>query len=138
MTGARRAGLVTSVCTGSLLLAASGLLRGKRATSHWAVRDLLKNFGAQPVDERVVTDGKVITGAGVSAGLDFAVTVVEKLRGRGYAQMMMLVGEYAPHPPIPGGTVAQTPRAISEPLKAMFDPIAVDVQRLATSLNFPG
>lgn len=122
---------VTSVCTGSLLLGAAGLLRGKRATSHWAVRELLQDFGARPVDARVVTDGAVITGAGVSAGLDFALTIVEQLRGRAYAQMLMLAAEYAPKPPLKGGTEQLTAREISEPMREMFLPLAVQIKEIA-------
>lgn len=128
---AAKAQFVTSVCTGSLLLAASGLLRGKRATSHWAVRDLLADFGARPVNERVVVDGNVITGAGVSAGIDFAITLVERLRGRPYAEMMMLAAEYAPQPPIDGGTVERTPPAIGESMRGMFAPIAWQMREIA-------
>lgn len=130
---ARHAQYVTSVCTGSLLLGACGLLRGKRATSHWTVRDLLKEFGAVPVNERVVMDGNVITGAGVSAGLDFAIALVEKLRGRACAQMLMLVAEYDPQPPIKGGTEERTDAAIVEPMRAMFAPIILQVKQIAGS-----
>lgn len=128
---AATADFVTSVCTGSLLLAASGLLRGKRATSHWAVRDLLADFGAKPVNERVVVDGNVVTGAGVSAGIDFAITLVERLRGRPYAEMMMLAAEYAPQPPIEGGTVERTPAPIGDSMRGMFAPIAAQVSAMA-------
>ena len=128
---ADKAQFVTSVCTGSLLLAASGLLRGKRATSHWAVPELLADFGAKPVNERVVVDGNVITGAGVSAGIDFAITVVERLRGRPYAEMMMLAAEYAPQPPIEGRTVERTPAAIGDSMRGMFAPIALQVRQMA-------
>ncbi|MFN9928102.1 MAG: DJ-1/PfpI family protein, partial [Phenylobacterium sp.] len=94
--------LITSVCTGSLVLGAAGLLKGRKATSHWVARDILAELGATPVDARIVRDGPVITGAGVSAGLDFALAVVEELRGRPYAQALMLQAEYAPAPPFPG------------------------------------
>ncbi len=124
---AERAKLVTSVCTGSLLLAQAGLLKGKRATSHWAARELLAEFGATPVDARVVTDGNVITGAGVSAGLDFGLSVVEKLRGRPYAQAIMLQAEYAPQPPFKGGTVAATDPAIAAALSGMNAPFTARV-----------
>lgn len=119
-----RASYVTSVCTGSLLLGAAGLLKGKRATSHWAARDVLPEFGATAVDARVVTDGNVITGAGVSAGLDFGLAVVEKLRGRPYAQALMLQAEYAPQPPFKGGTLASTDPAIASAMSGMMGPIA--------------
>lgn len=131
---AKKAQFITSVCTGSLLLAASGLLQGKRATSHWAVRDMLRDFDATPLNQRVVADGNVITGAGVSAGLDFAITLVEKLRGRAYAQVLMLAAEYSPEPPIKGGTVDSTDAAIIEPMRGMYTPIRLQVKEIAQSL----
>ena len=73
---------VTSVCTGALVLGAAGLLRGKRATTHWASHDLLKAFGAEPVDDRVVRDGALMTGGGVTAGIDFALALIAELAGR--------------------------------------------------------
>ncbi len=102
---ASRARYITSVCTGSLILGAAGLLRGKRATSHWATVPLLGQFGATPVTERVVRDGNLITGAGVSAGLDFGIVVVEEMHGRMVAEAGVLISEYAPQPPIEGGTL---------------------------------
>ncbi|MGB7406131.1 MAG: DJ-1/PfpI family protein [Pacificimonas sp.] len=117
---ARHARFVTSVCTGSLLLGKAGLLNGRRATSHWAGMDVLPLFGATAIDERVVTDGNVITGAGVSAGLDFGLAVVAALRGRPYAEALMLQAEYAPEPPFPGGTIAATDPAIAGPMVGMF------------------
>jgi putative intracellular protease/amidase len=102
---ASRARYVTSVCTGSLILGAAGLLEGKRATSHWATVPLLEQFGATPISERVVRDGNLITGAGVSAGLDFGITVVEEMHGRMVAEAGVLISEYAPQPPIDGGTL---------------------------------
>lgn len=121
---AARAKHVTSVCTGSMVLAKAGLLKGKRATSHWVTRPVLADFGAIPVDERVVADGNVLTGAGVSAGLDFAVALVEQLRGKAYAQGLMLQGEYAPHPPLPGGTLASSPADVGKMMDDMFAPVA--------------
>jgi hypothetical protein len=96
---------VTSVCTGSLILGAAGLLQGKRATSHWLVREkMLPLLGATPVNERVVQDGNRITGAGVSAGLDLGLTVVNHIMGTEYAQAVQLMEEYAPQPPFHAGT----------------------------------
>ena len=126
-----RAQLVTSVCTGSLLLGAAGLLKGRKATSHWVARDVLTEFGATPVDARVVMDGNVITGAGVSAGLDFGLAVVEKLRGRPYAQALMLQGEYAPQPPFKGGTLASTDPAIAKAMAGMMGPLAAKARAVA-------
>lgn len=126
-----RATIVTSVCTGSLLLGAAGLLKGRKATSHWAARDVLPDFGATPVDARVVTDGNVITGAGVSAGLDFGLAVVERLRGRPYAQALMLQAEYAPQPPFKGGTPASTDPAIAQAMAGMLMPVSARARAIA-------
>jgi len=128
-----RARYTTSVCTGSLLLGKAGLLKGKRATSHWSVRDLLPLFGATPAEERVVSDGRIVTGAGVSAGLDFGITLLAALRGRPYAEAVMLQCEYAPEPPFPGGTVASTAPALAEPLSDIFAPFVAKAQAAATS-----
>jgi len=99
-----RAKLVGSVCTGSLLLGAAGLLKGRKATSHWQTLDLLKEVGATPVAERVVFDGNDrVTAAGVSAGLDLGFELVRHYRGDFYAEGMQLLGEYDPQPPFPGG-----------------------------------
>jgi cyclohexyl-isocyanide hydratase len=107
-----RAGWVTSVCTGSLLLGQAGLLRGYRATSHWLGRPVLERFGAIEVDQRVVIDRNRVTGAGVSAGLDLALELVRRLRPLECAQMMQLLGEYAPEPPLNAGTPATAPAAV--------------------------
>jgi cyclohexyl-isocyanide hydratase len=94
---------VTSVCTGSLLLAAAGLLVGKRAACHWAWRDSLSAFGATPDAARVVRDGNVITGGGVTAGIDMALTVMAEIAGTDHAQTVQLAIEYAPAPPFDCG-----------------------------------
>lgn len=96
--------LITSVCTGSLVLAAAGLLTGLRATSHWSSIDQLALFGVTPVSERVVRDGNRITGAGVTSGIDFALTVAAELLGEDAARDIMLQIEYDPMPPFSGGT----------------------------------
>ncbi|MCJ2073851.1 DJ-1/PfpI family protein [Methylobacterium sp. J-030] len=99
---------VTSVCTGSLILGAAGLLRGYRATSHWCVRDaVLPLLGAVPVAERVVVDRNRVTGAGISAGLDLGLALAARLRGPAYARTAQLVAEYAPDPPFRSGTPAE-------------------------------
>src|SRR5215212_5876293 len=95
----------TSVCTGSMLLGAAGILQGKRATSHWAVRDYLRNFGAEPVAERVVIEGKVITAGGVSAGIDMALTLAAREAGEDEARALQLVIEYDPQPPYDSGSL---------------------------------
>jgi transcriptional regulator GlxA family with amidase domain len=100
---AGRARYVTSVCTGSLILGAAGLLQGRRAACHWAWRDLLALFGAVPDAGRVVRDGRLITGGGVTAGVDFAFTVVADIAGRDMAEMIQLGLEYAPQPPFECG-----------------------------------
>lgn len=94
-----------SVCTGSLLLGAAGLLRGKRATSHFYELDSLSVFGAEPVSERVVRDGKVMTAAGVSAGIDMALALCDTIAGPEYTQAVQLGLEYDPHPPYDSGSV---------------------------------
>lgn len=100
-TGAR---YVTAVCTGSLLLGAAGLLRGKRATTHWMSHHLLTAFGATPIKERVVVDGNVITGGGVTAGIDFALRVVAEVAGEAAAKAIQLGIEYDPQPPFDAGS----------------------------------
>lgn len=93
-----------SVCTGSLILGAAGILEGKKATSHWLALDQLQGFGATPTSERVVIDGKVITAAGVSAGIDMAFTLAAKVAGPEVAQIIQLAIEYDPEPPFDGGS----------------------------------
>jgi cyclohexyl-isocyanide hydratase len=100
---------LTSVCTGSLILGAAGLLEGRRAACHWAWRMLLPLFGAIPDDGRVVRDGNVITGGGVTAGIDFALTVAAELAGEAVAQALQLNIEYAPAPPFDAGRPETAP-----------------------------
>jgi transcriptional regulator GlxA family with amidase domain len=100
---AARAQFVTSVCTGSLLLAAAGLLSGKRAACHWAWRELLTDFGVTPDPARIVRDGNVITGGGVTAGIDMALAVMAQIAGVDYAETVQLAMEYAPEPPFDSG-----------------------------------
>ena len=95
---------VTSVCTGALVLGAAGLLKGKRAATHWMSRDMLRAFGAIPVAERVVVDGNVITGGGVTAGIDFALTVAAQAFGPDLAKGIQLGIEYDPAPPFDAGS----------------------------------
>lgn len=103
---ARTARFITAVCTGALVLGAAGVLHERRATTHWMSLDLLEKFGATPVNERVVRDGNVITAGGVTAGIDFALTVVAELAGVAAAQEIQLMLEYAPAPPFDSGTPA--------------------------------
>ena len=99
----------TSVCTGSLILAAAGLLAGRRATSHWLALDRLRGLGAQPTDERVVFDGKYVTAAGVSAGIDLALALSARIAGTPAAQAIQLMIEYDPRPPLRAGSPATAP-----------------------------
>ena len=99
----------TSVCTGSLILAAAGLLRGRRATSHWLALDQLPGLGAEPASERVVVDGKYVTAAGVSSGIDMALTVVGRDAGDWVAQAVQLGIEYDPQPPYDAGSPSKAP-----------------------------
>jgi transcriptional regulator GlxA family with amidase domain len=102
----------TSVCTGSLLLAAAGVLAGKRATSHWTALDELRRFGAQPTGERVVFDGKVVTAAGVSAGIDMGLTLAARIAGDDVARAIQLGIEYDPQPPFDAGAPAKAPEHV--------------------------
>jgi transcriptional regulator GlxA family with amidase domain len=108
----------TSVCTGSLILGAAGLLEGKRATSHWLALDALRSLGAHAVSERVVFDGKIATAAGVSAGIDMALALVAKIAGAQVAQAIQLGIEYDPQPPFDAGSPQKAPAEIVEMLRA--------------------
>lgn len=103
---------VVGVCTGSLVLGAAGLLQGKRAGTHWMSRDLLREFGAEPVAERVVVDGNVFTGGGVTAGIDVALTVAAEIAGRAVAEAIQLAIEYDPAPPFASGSPEQASPAV--------------------------
>jgi transcriptional regulator GlxA family with amidase domain len=112
----------TSVCTGSLVLGAAGLLEGKRATSHWAFLEQLRDFGADPVGGRYVRDGKVVTAAGVSAGIDMALYLVGQEVGPEVAQAVQLGIEYDPQPPFDAGSPSKAPEAIVELVTAVTGP----------------
>lgn len=127
---ASRATYVTSVCTGSLILGVAGALRGRRATSHWSVVPLLSQFGATPERSRIVRDGNVITGAGVSAGIDFGISLVMELRGQMMAEAGVLMAEYAPEPPLNGGTLETARPEISELLTAGLAEFVADASTL--------
>ena len=104
----------TSVCTGALVLGAAGVLDGKRATTHWSARTQLAEYGAIPVAERVVIDGKAMTGAGVSAGIDMAFTLFGMVAGDEHAQFVQLLTEYDPRPPYHSGSLETAPAAVLE------------------------
>src|SRR5579863_7487107 len=115
-----RARCITSVCSGSLLLGAAGLLEGYKATSHWAARAALSAFGAEPVDARVVVDRNRITGGGVTAGIDFGLVILAKLRGDDAAKLTQLAMEYDPEPPFNvGNPKTAGPAIVEQALKFM-------------------
>lgn len=116
---APRARYVTSVCTGSLVLGAAGLLRGYRAASHWTTMDILPILGAMPVHERVVVDRNRITGGGVTAGIDFGLTLVDRIWGREMAETIQLANEYDPHPPFNAGSPLTAPARSVQMVRAM-------------------
>lgn len=108
-----------SVCTGSLLLAAAGLLDGRRAAGHWLFLDQLPRFGAEPTGERVVFDGKYVTAAGVSAGIDMGLTLLGRIAGDEFAQTVQLMTEYDPQPPYDAGSPAKAPAELVARLRAV-------------------
>ena len=130
---------VTSVCTGALVLGAAGLLKGKRATSHWAWRDSLSAFGATPEPARVVRDGNVFTGGGVTAGIDFALTVLAEVAGDEFAQSVQLGIEYAPDPPFNAGRPELAPPHILASTQERYERIRgardAAIQRAAARLS---
>jgi cyclohexyl-isocyanide hydratase len=123
---------VTSVCTGALLLGAAGLLVGKRATTHWTCVDLLPIFWAIPVRERVVFDGRLATGGGVTAGIDFALALVGELAGAEAAMAIQLQFEYAPKPPFDAGDPSNAPPAVVEATREQNRESRAERERLVT------
>ncbi|WP_273726614.1 DJ-1/PfpI family protein [Brucella gallinifaecis] len=111
---ADRVQYITSVCTGALVLGAAGLLKGKKATTHWNAMDFLEVVGAIPTSARVVRDGKVITAGGVTSGIDFGLTILEEVFGRQEAETVQLTLEYAPAPPFNSGTPDQADALVLE------------------------
>lgn len=122
---------VTSVCTGSLILAAAGLLAGKRAATHWAWRELLVPFGVTVDEARVVRDGDVFTGGGVTAGIDLALTVAAEVAGESYAQAVQLGIEYAPAPPFNAGRPELAPPEVLATVKGRMGPLVAARQTAA-------
>jgi cyclohexyl-isocyanide hydratase len=135
---AEHARYVTSVCSGALVLGAAGLLAGRRATTHWASLDFLPAFGATPVNERICVDGNVITGGGVTAGIDFGLYLACRLAGDEVAQRIQLYLEYAPEPPFsagsPGAAPAQVVAAYREAAAGMLAQRAEAVKAAARML----
>jgi cyclohexyl-isocyanide hydratase len=131
-----RAKWVTSVCTGSLILGAAGLLKGYRAASHWATLDVLRELGATPVKRRVVTDRNRMTGGGVTAGLDFGLDLIARLLNPTYAQAVQLYLEYDPQPPFRAGNLATAPAAVrrfnTEMFAGLADTARATARRAAT------
>jgi cyclohexyl-isocyanide hydratase len=111
---------IFSVCTGALILGAAGLLVGKRATTHWAAFHLLNYFGATPINERVVFDGKLVSAAGVTAGIDGALRVAALLCGERKAQEIQLDIQYAPEPPFNSGSVNTAPKKVVQTVRAAY------------------
>lgn len=110
----------TSVCTGALALGAIGALQGRRATTHWLAHEALRGFGAEPTEQRVVEDGKIMTAAGVSSGIDMALTLVDRVYDRETAERIQLVIEYDPQPPFDAGSPSKAPPQMVEALRKEF------------------
>ena len=128
---APRSRYVASVCTGSLILGAAGLLKGYRATSHWMTIDALAELGATPVKERVVIDRNRITGGGVTAGMDFGLALVAIMRNRTYAEAVQLYLEYDPKPPFNAGSPDTAPRRVREFLDEMLGSVSMQAITVA-------
>ncbi|MGF0524443.1 DJ-1/PfpI family protein [Agrobacterium pusense] len=130
-----RAKYITSVCSGSLILGAAGLLKGYKATSHWSCRDALAGFGAIPTDDRVVRDRNRITGAGVTAGLDFGLSMVAELRDQIYAECSQLMSEYDPHPPFNAGSMRTAPADVKQAMVELAFGFTKQAEALAASFT---
>lgn len=120
----------TSVCTGSLVLGAAGILKGLKATTHWNQLERLREFGAEPVQERVIFQGKIVTAAGVSAGIDMALCLAQKIAGDEVAQGIQLALEYDPNPPFDTGSPTKAPPAIVETVRLAFSEIEKETKSL--------
>ena len=133
-----RAKYITSVCSGSVILGAAGLLRGYKATSHWAAVELLPPFGAEPIEGRVVTDRNRITGGGVTAGIDFGLVLLAKLRGDDAAKMTQLAMEYDPQPPFHAGSPKDAGAAMTKHFLASIEPLNRETRQIAAELAAEG
>lgn len=125
-----QADYVTSVCTGSLILAAAGLLEDYKATSHWVAKHLLEEAGAEPEEGRVVIDRNRVTGGGVTAGLDFGLALAGRIRGDEYAKLIQLIAEYSPEPPYRAGTPREAGEAATNHVTEMFVPFVIKAREL--------
>jgi cyclohexyl-isocyanide hydratase len=132
---AERARYITSVCSGSLVLGAAGLLRGYKATSHWAARELLSMFGAEPTQGRVVEDRNRITGGGITAGIDFGLVLLAKLRGDDAAKITQLIMEYNPEPPFYAGTPKAAGTTLTQLVMGYMEPVNEQVRQAAIEIN---
>jgi cyclohexyl-isocyanide hydratase len=132
---------IFSVCTGALICGGAGLLKGRRATTHWSVHHLLPLFGAIPVDARVVVDGNLVSAAGVTAGIDGALRVAAMMRGDDAARLIQLYMEYAPEPPFDSGSPASAPPAVLEAARRTFEDMTrrreTTARRVAQRLGVP-
>lgn len=131
----KSARLVTSVCSGSLVLGAAGLLKGYKATSHWSVRDVLSLLGATPVKARYVEDRNRVTAGGVTSGIDFGLRLAAKLRGEDYARSLQLNLEYDPQPPFQSGTPEQAGQRVAGAMTAMYQPLVEAARAAAQRLK---
>lgn len=127
---AKGARFVTSVCTGALVLGAAGLIADRRATTHWGAHHLLAPLGAIPVNERIVRDGALMTGGGVTAGIDFALALLAELAGETVAHAVQLSLEYAPAPPFDAGRPDRAPGPVVEAVKRRLAPSLAERERL--------
>jgi len=116
----------TSVCTGSLILGAAGILKGLRATTHWMYQERLREFGAEPTLERVVEQGKVVTAAGVSSGIDMALRLVARIGGDDAAQSIQLAIEYDPQPPFDSGSPLKAPEHVIQLVRQAFEQLGAE------------
>ncbi|WP_437957550.1 DJ-1/PfpI family protein [Sorangium sp. So ce119] len=128
-----RARYVTSVCTGSLVLAAAGLMQGYKATTHWATRHILEAFGVECVRARVVVDRNRISGGGVTAGIDFGLTLLALLRGEDTAKLTQLMLEYDPAPPFNAGTPEGAGPELTQRMLAVLDPLDQRMRKVAVA-----